>query len=66
MNLPDHICEDPRQGHRGGQFALIACLECGKVVRSPMGTLIGLERAGRSLPKYCSRKCYTAAQRRRL
>jgi hypothetical protein len=64
MNLPDHICEDPRPGPRGGRFALITCLECGKVVRRPMGALIGLVGMGQSLPKYCSRKCYAAAQRR--
>ena len=64
VNLPAHIREDPRPGKSGGRFALITCQICGRTIRRPWGELVALETMGKPLPKYCSQKCYTAAQRR--
>ena len=64
-DLPAHIREDPRPGKSGGRFALITCQICGRTIRRPWGELVALETMGKPLPKYCSQKCYTAAQRRR-
>ena len=64
MILPAHIREDPRPGKSGGRFALITCMICGKEIRRPWSDLVGLDKRGKPLPKYCSKECYTVARGR--
>ena len=61
--LPPEARLDPRRGQRGGRYAILTCVICGREVRCPLPWYRARLKRGVP-PKTCSTKCGREYRRR--